>query len=373
VHAAPRVFVSYAYDSPAHRTDVHRLSELLRISGVDVRLDDYDTGERHDWSAWMIDQITNADYVIVVGSPAYRKAGDGGGPASRNRGVQHEAAVLRDRLYADRPTWTRKLLPVVLPGNTLDDIPLFLLPYVGSHYNVPELTSSGIEALLRAITGQPAHPAPSLGPVPTLGARTGTGPTRTGLPVRSRKTWLAIAATAVPVLVLVGVVLARWAASGPPAAAGPPATTTGNPPTTTSAITTTSSPAPPTTTTAVVRVRWQGTLQLGGYGGPGGGWFLDYVPPTPAVTGDVFYSNLNEIDSNNSIVAWNQQQAPTENQCATLLNTQLGHHTFDAVDGNSACFSTNDNRVGFLTVTATSGPNDLNPTISVSALVWQKP
>ena len=70
---------------------------------------------------------------------------------------------------------------------------------------------------------------------------------------------------------------------------------------------------------------------------------------------------------------WNRPGTPTQAQCAALLNTQLGQHTFDAVTGNTACFTTDAGRVGFLKVTATPGANDIDPTISVDASVWQKP
>jgi hypothetical protein len=272
-------------------------------------------------------------------------------------------------LYAARPTWTRKLLPVVLPGGKLDGIPLFLAPASSSHYIIPELTPSGIEELLRTITGQHRHTPPNLGTIPKFGTTIPTRPMSAGLLTRTRSSWLAVAV--IVVIVAVAVVLARWTTSGAPAASGPPATSTDHPPATTPVIITTSAAPPPTT--ATVGFRWQGTLQLGGFGGPGGGWYLDYVPPTTAITGDLYYNDINEIAANNSIVAWNRQESPGENQCASLLNTQLGHHTFDAVVGNSACFTTEAGRVGFLKVTATPGPNDINPTISVDALVWQKP
>jgi hypothetical protein len=86
----------------------------------------------------------------------------------RNRGAQSEAALLRERLHAERPTWTRKLLPVVLPGGSADHIPQFLQPHSASHYIVSEFSPAGIEELLRTITGQPSHPMPDLGPVPEL-------------------------------------------------------------------------------------------------------------------------------------------------------------------------------------------------------------
>jgi hypothetical protein len=167
----PRVFVSYAHDTEHHKTHVLQLCHLLRRHGIDAHLDSYDSNERQDWYAWYLDQVTQADFVLVVASPSYRAAGDGHAPASSNRGVQSEAAHLRDLLHADRPTWTRKLLPVVLPGGSLEEIPLFLQPYCASRYVITELTAPGVEDLLRTITAQPAYPPPALGDIPILPPR----------------------------------------------------------------------------------------------------------------------------------------------------------------------------------------------------------
>lgn len=164
----PRVFVSYAHDNQDHKIQVLRLCEVLRGQGVDARLDTYDDNERRDWYAWYVDQVNRADFVLVIASRDYRIAGDGQAAATCNRGVQSEAALLRDLLHADRPTWTKRILPVILPGRSVAEIPLFLQPNLASRYVVAEVSASGIEQLLRTITDQPAHPLPALGNPPTL-------------------------------------------------------------------------------------------------------------------------------------------------------------------------------------------------------------
>jgi TIR domain len=124
----PRVFVSYAHDNAEHIAQVLRFCRLLRGNGIDAWLDRYDSNERRDWYAWYLNQVTGADYVLIVASPGYHAAGDGNGPATSRRGVQTEAAHLRDLLHADRPTWIRRLLPVVLPGRSVHEIPCSCSP-----------------------------------------------------------------------------------------------------------------------------------------------------------------------------------------------------------------------------------------------------
>ncbi|ACU37861.1 toll/interleukin-1 receptor domain-containing protein [Actinosynnema mirum] len=163
----PEVIISYGHDSPEHKEAVHRLARILVQNGITTRLDEWVT-ERHDWPAWMQRNITSADYTLVIASPDYRAAGDGNGTPDRSRGLQQEAALLRELLYRDRGTWTRRILPVLLPGRSVDELPDFLQPYTASHYRVDALTSDGVEALLRVITQQPRLAPPPLGDVPVL-------------------------------------------------------------------------------------------------------------------------------------------------------------------------------------------------------------
>ncbi|WP_216207258.1 ATP-binding protein [Amycolatopsis aidingensis] len=165
---APGVFVSYAHDSAEHKAQVWEFGRLLEAEGVDVRLDQGDGGRRRDWYVWAMRRITEADFVVVVASPRYREAGNGLVPPGENRGVQTEAALLRDLLHRDRAVWLTRLLPVVLPGRCVDEIPLFLQPYCADHYLVPELSSAGVADLLEVLrAGQaPARPVRGRGRVP---------------------------------------------------------------------------------------------------------------------------------------------------------------------------------------------------------------
>ncbi|WP_424188659.1 SEFIR domain-containing protein [Actinokineospora sp. G85] len=160
------MFITYAHDSQTHKDATLELAHVLVGNGVNAQLDQWAEGSRQDWSAWAIAEMTQADFVVVVASPAYKAAGDGFGAANVNRGVQAETAVLRDLLHNDRPTWTRKLLPVVLPGRAISEIPHFLQPHVADHYNIGEITTGGLEDLLRVITDQPRRVRPPLGPLP---------------------------------------------------------------------------------------------------------------------------------------------------------------------------------------------------------------
>ena len=171
-----RVFISYAHESKQHIEAVRRLWELLRANGVDAQLDLAASAVRQDWAVWMTDQLRRSDYVLMVASAAYRRRSEGAAGSGEGRGVQFEAGILRDFLYADRGEWTRRLLPVILPGGSPAGLPIWIGPAAGTTYPVLDLTAAGIEPLLRVITGQPETVEPPLGPVPHLPPRPASPP-----------------------------------------------------------------------------------------------------------------------------------------------------------------------------------------------------
>jgi hypothetical protein len=160
--AAPRVFVAYAHDSEGHRAAVLDLCELLVGCGVDVRVDRWAVGQRRDWHLWATTEILAADFVVVVASPLCRDAGNGTLRGDRHRGIQSELRLLRELQHDDPETWTRKVLPVLLPGRAVRDIPVFLQPWTADHFPVTALTADGAGELLRVVLDRPALPAERL-------------------------------------------------------------------------------------------------------------------------------------------------------------------------------------------------------------------
>lgn len=166
VNHVPRVFVSYTHDSREHRDMVLRFANFLTTScGFDVHIDFWDLDRRRNWYRWVIEQITLADHVLVIASPLSKSIGDGQCDNERNRGMQSEIALLMELLHGDRETWQGKLLPVVLPGRSPAEIPLFLQPRTADHYVVSDFTITGAEDLLRAVTAQSPYRRPGINPV----------------------------------------------------------------------------------------------------------------------------------------------------------------------------------------------------------------
>ncbi|EOD64805.1 SEFIR domain-containing protein [Amycolatopsis vancoresmycina] len=160
----PKVFFSYSHDTEEHKELVRRFATFLHSRiGLEVVLDQWHDNHRIDWSLWATRNLKAADFVIVVASPLYRARADGEAPPDEGRGAQFETAIIRNKLTRDLEDGTRRVLPVVLPGRSIDEIPEFLNPYSMTRYEIAEFSDEGVADLLAAITGQGRHPMPRRG------------------------------------------------------------------------------------------------------------------------------------------------------------------------------------------------------------------
>jgi SEFIR domain len=162
--------ISYAHESLAHAARVRRLSELLAGHGLQVVLDQFAAEERQNWSRWTVERIRDAECVLVVVSPAYRRRFERGADANAGRGVQFEGLLISEEVYKDPDTALRKFIPVLLPGATRDHIPTVLLPYSGTSYPV-ELTEAGVAPLVRLLRGEAGEEVCGAAPRPMTDGR----------------------------------------------------------------------------------------------------------------------------------------------------------------------------------------------------------
>jgi WD40 repeat protein len=160
--------ISYAHDDPAHEGQVLKFSEFLRANGVDALIDVEVAVRPQYWPDWMSTQIREGGYVLVIGSPEYRAAAEDRFPAQERKGVRWEARLLKDAFYTNHAAARDRILPVLLPGRTIEDLPDWLSPGAATHYSVTSYTAEGAEDLLRVLTTQPAYRPPPLGPRPDL-------------------------------------------------------------------------------------------------------------------------------------------------------------------------------------------------------------
>jgi SEFIR domain len=160
----PRVFISYSHDSEAHKDLVRQFATFLQAQlGVRVHLDQWVDGPRLDWSLWATQQLAEADFILVIASPDYKRRAEGYEVPNVGRGAQFEAAMIRDNLTRDLPRETRRILPVVLPGRDVDEIPSFLNAHSTTRYEIKKFTLDGAAELIVAFTGIPRFAPPDIG------------------------------------------------------------------------------------------------------------------------------------------------------------------------------------------------------------------
>ncbi|MEC3980488.1 SEFIR domain-containing protein [Amycolatopsis sp. H20-H5] len=101
---SPRVFITYSHESEQHKKLVREFATFLRTEvGVDAHLDQWADDGRRDWSLWAIEQLTEADFVLVIASPDYKRRAEGRAAPAEGRGAQFEAAMIRDNITQDLP------------------------------------------------------------------------------------------------------------------------------------------------------------------------------------------------------------------------------------------------------------------------------
>jgi hypothetical protein len=87
----------------------------------------------------MQQQIAEADIVLIVCTPAYRKRFEGLEEVGKGRGATFEGYIVLQELH-DSSMLNKKFIPVLLPGATSDDIPIALRGV--AYYAIPDSYST---------------------------------------------------------------------------------------------------------------------------------------------------------------------------------------------------------------------------------------
>ena len=118
-----KVFISYSHDSPEHSERVLSLSERLRDDGVTTQLDQYENGTpSKGWPRWMLDQLDEADSVIVVCTKTYYRRFRGHEEPAKGKGADWEGALITQQIYDERSN-TVKFVPVLFAAEDEAFIP----------------------------------------------------------------------------------------------------------------------------------------------------------------------------------------------------------------------------------------------------------
>ncbi|HMZ22408.1 MAG TPA: SUMF1/EgtB/PvdO family nonheme iron enzyme [Blastocatellia bacterium] len=163
---APKVFISYSYDSPEHSARVLQLSTALCGWGIDCHIDQYELAPAN-WFVWMERQIKEADFVLVVCTEVYCRRFEG--RETRPTGVGWEGGVITTQLYEQQLDKAAKFIPVVFSPDDQQHIPLLLKSTHRHVLNLDKLnpkaptTDLSIENLYRHLAGMPRIVKPKIG------------------------------------------------------------------------------------------------------------------------------------------------------------------------------------------------------------------
>ncbi len=179
--SAPKAFISYSHDSPAHRDWVLKLGSDLRAKGIDVVLDRWDLVPGQDVSLFMQRGISEADRVIMICSSDYVTRSEQG-----VGGAGYERLIVTAEVVSSIDTI--KFIPILRGAVRSKKTPSFLGPRLYIDFENDSEYEFKLIELARQIHGTPSISKPPLGPNPFSGTpiasvMTGTvGPTDTSAP-----------------------------------------------------------------------------------------------------------------------------------------------------------------------------------------------
>lgn len=136
-----RVFISYDHESGSSQ-GIDELVQFLRGDGLRVSLDKDLSAPPEGWPEWCERQILQADVVLILFTPAYRRRFMREDETAL--GVRWEGTLIRQHLF-EHGGLNHKFIPVLPKGAESIDIPMVLRPF--SRFRLPE----GYPALLAAI------------------------------------------------------------------------------------------------------------------------------------------------------------------------------------------------------------------------------
>jgi hypothetical protein len=151
-----RVLVSYTHEAVAHRDQCRGLADRLRDDGIEAWIDQYVAAPPEGWPRWMQQQITEANFVILVCTPTFRRRFEGTEAPGVGKGATWEGLIATQVLY-DSGARNEKFVPVLVEDETEEAVPIVLRPF--TRYRL----WGGYEPLYRHLTGQPAVVPPPVG------------------------------------------------------------------------------------------------------------------------------------------------------------------------------------------------------------------
>jgi hypothetical protein len=147
-----KIFISYSWDDDAHKKWVRDFAVRLRRDGLEVILDQWNTGLGDQLTRFMEWAVRESDFVLCVCTPRYKEKSD-----SRNGGVGYEGYIMTSEFFSNPNQ--RKFIPVLRKGEWINSAPSWLSGIVYADLRGDLYSERNYEELLSML--KDAHsPAP---------------------------------------------------------------------------------------------------------------------------------------------------------------------------------------------------------------------
>ncbi len=167
----PTAFISYSWDSDAHKEWVKALAARLRGDGVDVTLDQWHLVPGDQMPAFMERSVRESDYVLIVCTPRYKDRSD-----NRTGGVGYEGDIITGAVLTQGNE--RKFIPLLREGEWKEAAPTWLAgKYHLDFRGTPYAQGSYADDLLTTLLGTRPQ-APPVGKRPVTAAPVAAEETR---------------------------------------------------------------------------------------------------------------------------------------------------------------------------------------------------
>jgi len=143
----PIVFISYSWDSEAHKEWIKKFSEQLHNSGINVILDQNDLVLGDPLSMFMEQSIANSDYVLIMCTPNYKKKAD-----SRKGGVGYEESIITSDVLLNQNH--RKYITVLTSGTWEKSAPIWAKGKYGVDLTQKDNYNDEFHKLVHTIKGK---------------------------------------------------------------------------------------------------------------------------------------------------------------------------------------------------------------------------
>ena len=185
----PTAFISYSWDSDAHKAWVRHFATDLRSSGVTVLLDQWEVRLGDDVTQFMEQGVAKADFVILVCTEAFATKAN-----NRSSGVGYEQAIVTAALLNGQPVRGR-IVCVLRSGVPSSAIPIYMQTRLWLDLRDERTYKEGLDQIRIHLLDRSDLPTPSVEEVAS--GLTSESPSSAVAPTPVPEQWVLVAGSGV--------------------------------------------------------------------------------------------------------------------------------------------------------------------------------